>query len=299
MSQRFDIHQEITDKIVASIESGGLGEWQRPWSKGVLTIPNNALTRQTYNGINIFALWVQAEIRGYASCQWGTFKQWKELGASVRKGEKATYIVFCKPLEVAGDDDNEASDRVEMRLMSRAYPVFNADQVDGYEAEKPEAIPLDARLDNVREFVRNTGARIIEGGNSAHYSVESDHIRMPFLNAFTAQGNATAEENYYATLLHELTHWTGATHRLARDHFASREREHYAFEELVAELGSAFLCAELGIALEPRTDHAQYLSHWLQALKDDKRAIFRAANLASKAAQFLKNSQPSVEAAAA
>lgn len=284
--ERLDIHQHLTDCIVAAIEAGA-GQWQMPWHRGSGgRAPVNIASGNAYRGVNILALWVEAQVNGYGSHLWGTYRQWAEKGATVRKGQKASYVVFYKQVEVASDDEAETDSRT--RAYARATPVFNADQVDGLPQDLPSA-PVD-QLDDVEGFITRTGAMIVHGGNRACFIPRLDEIHMPPRELFTGSVTSTATAAYYSTLLHELTHWTGPAHRCDRDLSGRFGTEAYAMEELVAELGAAFLCAELGIAVEPRADHAQYLAHWLKVLKADKRAIFTAASRAGEAVSFLRHS---------
>jgi antirestriction protein ArdC len=172
--------------------------------------------------------------------------------------------------------------------MARASRVFNVTQVDGYVINEPSLD--DNRVDPVESaeaFVAATGARLVEGGDRAFYSIREDAITMPDRYRFIDTKSGTATEAFYATLLHELTHWTGASHRLDRQFGERFGDDAYAMEELVAELGAAFLCGDLGISAEPRADHAAYIDSWLRILKGDRKAIFAAASAASKAAEFL------------
>ncbi|WP_342760628.1 zincin-like metallopeptidase domain-containing protein [Bradyrhizobium sp. CSA207] len=180
----------------------------------------------------------------------------------------------------------EGGDERKSRLFARATPVFNADQVDGLN-EGPVATPVQ-ELQDVDGFIARTEAKIVHSGNRACFIPKLDEIHMPPREAFTGSASSTPSEAYYSTLLHELTHWTALPHRCDRDLSGRFGTEAYAMEELVAELGAAFLCAELGIAVEPRADHAQYLAHWLNVLKADKRAIFTAASKAGEAVSFLQ-----------
>ncbi|MBH5372266.1 hypothetical protein HZZ16_30020 [Bradyrhizobium sp. CNPSo 4016] len=186
-------------------------------------------------------------------------------------------------MEVEADENSE--DERKSRLFARATPVFNADQVDGPE-EAPIAAPVD-ELGDVDAFIARTEAKIVHGGNRACFIPKLDEIHMPPREAFMGSATSSPTEAYYSTLLHELTHWTGPAHRCDRDLSGRFGSQAYAMEELVAELGAAFLCAELGIAVEPRADHAQYLAHWLKVLTADKRAIFTAASKAGEAVAFL------------
>jgi antirestriction protein ArdC len=288
-----DIHAEITGKLIATIEADP-GKPTMPWRRSgkPLFMPENALTGNAYNGINIVSLWLSAECAGYSAPIWATYRQWSELGAQVRKGEKSSLVVFYKEYETDPNPEQAYDDG--KRRVARASYVFNAAQVDGYAL--PDApLPLGPieRLEAVDRFVAATGARIEHGGERAFYRPSTDHIQMPDEALFCGTDTMTRTEGYYATVTHELTHWTAAPTRLGRELGKRFGDAAYAAEELVAEIASAFLCAELGITEgAPRADHAQYLSQWLKLMKDDSRAIFAAAAKASEAVAYLKKLQP-------
>jgi antirestriction protein ArdC len=285
MKERFDIHQHITNQIVAAIERGA-GEFRLPWhTGGAILSPKNVESKKAYRGVNIVALWAASEQRGFSSGIWGTYRQWAQAGAQVRKGEKSSYVVFYKEIQVG--DDTAEGDESGKRLFARATPVFAAEQVDGYElpviANPTPMQPVVA----AEAFVTATGASIAHGGTRAYYRPSTDSIQLPPREAFIGTKTSTAAEAYYSTLLHELTHWTSHEQRCNRQLGKRFGDAAYAMEELVAELGAAFLCSEIGITAEPRLDHAQYLASWLSVLKADKRAIFTAASKASEATAFL------------
>lgn len=287
--ERLDIHQSITDKIIKAIEAGA-GDFVMPWHrrKGGLR-PTNVASGNAYQGINILALWVEAQAAGFGSNVWGTYRQWAEKGAQVRKGAKASHVVFYKQIDV--DADGAEDDTSKVRLFARATPVFNADQIEGWTDPEPASLPVAAGaeiLPAVETFVASTGADVRHGGDRAYYDQTSDHVQMPDRALFFGSTTSNRTEAYYSTLCHELTHWSGAKGRCDRDLTGRFRSQSYAMEELVAELGAAFLCAELGISAEPRADHAQYLANWLQVLKNDSRAVFAAAGSASKAVAYLR-----------
>jgi antirestriction protein ArdC len=289
MKERFDIHQHITDQIVTAIEKGA-GEFQLPWhgSSSAIMRPTNIASKKSYRGVNIIALWAASEERGFGSGIWGTYRQWAESGAQVRKGEKSSYVVFYKEFAVT-DDSTGPGDATETRLFARATTVFAAEQVEGYQPPvlvNPTPMEAVACAD---AFVAAAGAVIAHGGTRAYYRPSTDSIQLPAREAFVGTKTSTATESYYSTLLHELTHWTSNEKRCNRQLGKRFGDSAYAMEELVAELGAAFLCAELDIATEPRADHAQYLASWLTVLKADKRAIFTAASKASEAAGWLRD----------
>ncbi len=285
---RTDVYQTITDRIIAAIEAGA-GDWKMPWhvkDGGTAVVPVNAVSQRAYRGINVLMLWAAAQSAGYPSGIWATYKQWSELGAQVRKGEKACPIVFWKMLDDDEADDQDDGDTKNARFVARAFHVFNAAQVDGFAAHALPPLPEPERVDHAEAFFAAIGADIRQGGNKAFYSPATDHIQMP---PFAAFPDPVA---YYATLAHEATHYTSHASRCARDLKGRFGSEAYAAEELIAELGAAFLCADLALASEPRPDHAAYVANWLKVLKGDKRAIFTAAAQAQKAADWLHQRQP-------
>lgn len=292
-----DLYAEITAAIVAQLEQG-VRPWLKPWSAetlgGSVSLPlrHNGIP---YKGINIVALWMQALAKGYASPRWMTFKQALDLGGCVRKGEKGTLTVYADSL-TRTETDSVSGEDIERRISYlKGYTVFNVEQIDGlpgtYYVKPLQRTEAKPRLEHAEAYFAATGARILHGGVQAYYAHGSDHIQLPPFEAFRDP------EAYYATLAHEATHWTKHETRLARDFGRKRwGDEGYAVEELVAELGSAFLCADLALALDPREDHASYLSHWLSVLKADARAIFTAASHAQRAADFLNALQPKPDA---
>lgn len=287
-----DVYQSITDQIVASIEAGA-GKFMMPWHRDTATtMPTNVLTGNTYNGVNIVALWAAAEQCGFTTGYWATYKQWSLLGGQVRKGEKGSVVVFYKQESVDVSDTASGEKKNKSVLYARSSRVFNIEQVDGWQAPRPAAPDPVKVSAEAERFVMATSAEIRIGGDRAYYRPCTDHIQMPNREQFTGTETISATESYYVTLLHELTHWTGHTSRLDRDLSVRFGREGYAMEELVAELGAAFLCSDLGITNRPRADHAAYIAHWLAVLKKDTRAIFTAASKANEARRFLTGLQP-------
>ncbi len=290
-----DIQRDITSKIVGILDDIDLDDYRAPFAGlAAQGLPFNPTSGCDYQGINIPSLWVDQQHKGFASNHWATFKQWRMHGAQVRKGEHGSPIIFYKSVNKTNERDDAVSEEIQIPVM-RSYTVFNADQVDGYDHR--DAAPINktdlvSRIANVDRFCASTCADIRHGGNAAFYNRAGDFIVMPDTVAFLETPDATATENYYSTLLHELTHWTGAPHRLDRDKAkTNRERKRYAFEELVAELGAAFLCARLGITQTPRDGHALYIKSWLQALQNDKGFVFKAAAQAAKATDYLNKLQ--------
>lgn len=290
-----DVYQRITDQIVAQVEAGA-GEWRMPWhSADARGLPVNAVSRKPYRGGNILPLWIAAAAAGYESHEWATYKQWSEAGAQVRKGERSSLVVFWKfrdQEDVPDATQPEFNDRASRLVLVRGYSVFNAAQVEGYAPKQAPQTPELERIQSAETFFRRTQATIRTGGGRAFYSPVSDEIVVPRLERFPSA------VSYYSVLAHELTHWTGHETRLDRDLLASAEKdqpmrkEDYAREELVAELGAAFLCADLELANQPRKDNAAYVASWLKVLKGDPKAIFSAASKAQYAADYLHALQP-------
>jgi antirestriction protein ArdC len=271
-SERADIYARVTDSIVAQLEQG-VRPWHKPWNAahaaGRITRPLRC-NGKPYAGINILMLWASAEERGFECPLWLTYQQAKELGGHVKKGETGSPVVYANTFKKIERNDQGQDVEQEIPFLKQ-YTVFNALQCEGLPAH----------------FVVNTKAEIRTGGNQAYYTQTHDYIQLPPLVSFESA------ESYVSTMIHELTHWTKHPTRLDRD--LGRKRfgdEGYAMEEFVAELGASFLCADLHITPEVMPEHAGYLDHWLKVLKDDKRAIFHAASLASKAAEYLHSLQP-------
>ena len=286
-SEKQDVYTRITNKIIADLEQG-VRTWMKPWNAG-----NTAgrITRPLrhngvpYAGINILMLWAEAMDKGFSSPTWMTFKQASELQAHVRKGEKGSLVVYANSITRTEEgQDGEEAER-EIHYM-KGYTVFNVEQIDGLPEQyycKPDA-PVSAAQRNAHAeaFFTATQADIRYRGDRAFYSLDGDYIQTPVIEAFRDA------ESFYATLAHEAAHWTRHPSRLDRSFGRKRfGDEGYAQEELVAELASAFLCADLGLTPETRDDHAAYIASWLTVLKNDKRAIFTAASHAQKAVEFL------------
>lgn len=279
-----DVHRAITETIIEAIK-GGAGTFQMPWHQGAnVSRPINAVTGNPYRGVNVIALWVRSMTRKLLAGYWATYRQWQTLGAQVNRGEHGTTIVFYKKIEPKPGNEG---DTPRPGLLARASQVFNAEQVTGWTPPVPEPRTRIETLAEVDDFIQRTGALIRHGGGEAYYDRRYDTVVVPPRGMFIGTSTSSPMDSYYATLLHELTHWTGAAHRLARQ-FGERFGDNaYAVEELVAELGSAFLCADLGIANESRPDHAAYVASWLEVLNRDHKAVFTAASQASAAAAYL------------
>lgn len=283
---KVDHYSKITNLIVQELEKG-VRPWLKPWNAehaaGRITRPLRH-NGQPYSGINVLTLWTEATAQGFSCPIWMTYKQAQELGAQVRKGEKGSPVVFADRLHRKETDDNGDEISREIPFL-KGYTVFNCEQIEGLPAHytAPAAPVLDPvqRIESIEQFFAKTGADIRHGGNRAYYAIQNDYVQMPPFETFHDA------ESYYATLAHEMTHWTRHEKRLNREFGRKRwGDEGYAAEELVAELGSAFLSADLGLTPEPREDHASYIAHWLTVLKNDSRAIFTAAAHAERLAGF-------------
>ena len=281
-----DTYQRITDAVIEQLEAG-TKPWIRPWrgkSRGSL-VPRR-VTGEAYRGINVLMLWLASELAGYEENTWLTYRQAQEFGGQVRKGEKGALVVkygTFAPKEREDDDDRGIP-------YLKGYTVFNVEQIENLPQEfyRPaEELPTAQvpHLEPVETFVRNTGAVITYGGTTACFRPTPDDILLPERARFVD------EVHLYSTLLHEMSHWSGAKHRLNRDLTGRFGSESYAIEELVAELSASFLCADLGVAHDPRGNTASYLESWLKVLKNDKRAIVSAAAKAQAAADYLHGQQ--------
>jgi len=295
---RRDLYQHVTNRILEDLEHG-VRPWLKPWSAS--NVRGSILPRRhngiPYQGINVLLLWSEAMVRGYTATTWMTYRQALEVGAHVRKGATGTLVVFAD--RITRTEDGENGESVERSIpYLKSYTVFNVEQIDDlppqYVSQAPAPASVEIRHAQAESFIAATRATVRFGGDRAYYAPAFDVIQLPPLPAFRDM------ESYYGTALHELTHWTGHPSRCARELNGHRfGSEAYAFEELIAELGSAFLCAELGITPEVRDDHAAYLASWLIVLKQDKRAIFGAASQAQRAADYLHGLQPAVGAESA
>ena len=277
-----DLFARITRQIADAVAAGA-DTYQMPWHRWGegLAQPVNAVSGRQYRGINVLLLWATAEREGYRSGRWATFKQWTDAGAQVRKGQRGTAIFFWKS-PANSDDQEAATDGTRPRYIAKVFWVFNEAQIDEAEPVSPRpSLSAAERIAVAEAFVTSTGAEICHGGDQACFIPSADQIRLPKFEQFR---NAEA---YYAVACHELIHWSGAKHRLARDLTSRFARESYAMEELVAELGSAFLSAHLGLSVEPRPDHASYIASWLRVLNGDSRAILTAATKAQEAVDYL------------
>lgn len=269
-----DVYSHITDQIIAALEAGTV-PWIRPWSCGEASaMPHNAATERPYSGINVLLCWMA----GYSSNAWLTYKQAQAMGGTVKKGEKGTALVFFKQLTVA---DKSNPDKTVNVPMLRQFTVFNAEQCEMPASDEPEPAEIAEPLSlAITDIACKKSAIVEHGGDRACYIPSADVVKMPHQHQFLTT------DHYSATLAHELTHWTGSKKRLDRDLAGRFGSASYAAEELIAEMGAAFLCASLKIKNET-LQHADYIASWIDVLKNDKKAIFTASSYARKAHEFL------------
>jgi antirestriction protein ArdC len=281
------IYVAVTTTIIEQLEKGAI-PWVKPW-RADSSADKNLLSQKPYQGINRLILGLSGMVNSYSVPVWASYKQWESIGGNVRKGEKGTRIVFFSKV----DKENKQTGDKESYSVLKAYWVFNASQIDGIDIVPAETVEKPfTPIEYAETRIVKTGAALSHGGDAAFYAPSVDRIQLP------NKGTFNSEANYYATAFHELVHWTGAKHRLDRNLEKGRfGNPAYAFEELVAEMGAAFLCQDYGIQGELR--HAGYIQSWLKALRDDSKAVFKAAALAQKAADYLNMLDATAEAIAA
>ena len=280
----------VTAEIIAAIEQGA-GEWHAPWFHDGTSAarPTNISSGKRYRGINTVALWVAAMAAGYGDGLWGTYLQWQDAGAQVRKGERSTTVVLWKQIASsapAGHDDHDDDEDGHRRMFARAFSVFNVAQVDGYERPPTDTLPENERFAHAEAFIGNLGIKTMFGGSEAYYLPSSDTVFMPDFASFRDAAS------FYGTWTHENGHASEAKHRLDRDLSGRFGSAAYAAEECCVEILSGLILADLGIAHHPRADHAAYIASWIKVLKDDFRAIFTAASKAQQAADWMHAQQP-------
>jgi len=276
-----NLHKEITDRIVARLKAGVV-PWRQPWSnKGFGVMPRNAVTNRAYSGANVILLWSRAQESAFTDPRWLTFKQALELGGHVRKGEKGETVIYVS--KVIREDDDGVRRAIPFL---KAYTVFNVSQCDNLPAKvtNPDGaqrvINPNARDELADAFIASTGADYRHGEARAYYQPAGDFVNMPAFETFKSASS------YYGVAFHELGHWTGAEKRLNRT-FGKRFGDRaYSAEELVAELTSAFLCAEF--AFDNDGADAAYIAHWVQFLEEHDKAIVAAAAAASRAVEFMR-----------
>jgi len=282
---RLSLYAEVTQRIIAELEAGRV-PWVQPWdaSRCACTMPGNAVSGRGYSGINVLILWAAGVEQGFTSQRWLTYRQAEQAGGHVRKGEKGTVVCYADRFTPRDEADKAKSEDREARTIAflKRFTVFNLDQCEGLpEALTQPELALEPILavEAADDVIRAMGADLRICGREAYYSPVQDFLAVPPQAAFYEP------IDWYRTALHELGHWTGHKSRLGRDQSGQFRSAAYAREELVAELACAFTCASLGIV--PTVRHADYVGAWLEVLRSDDKAIFRAASAASKAAEFL------------
>ena len=289
---RTNLYSEITDKIIAELEAGRV-PWVQPWgtaaAKAPLGLPKNACTDRQYSGVNVLLLWGAVIERGFSGQSWLTFRQALSLGGNVRKGERGTTVVYADRF-VPEDEKRrarETGEDAQVIPFLKRFTVFNTDQCENLPEDVATAappVPTGLIEPRVEALIAATGIDFRIGGNRAFYVPKHDYVQVPPPQAYFEP------INWHRTALHELGHATGHASRLGRDFSGSFGSKKYAFEELIAEINAAFCCASLGIA--PTVRHADYIGSWLKVLREDNRAIVRAASQAGKAADWLLNHVP-------
>lgn len=294
------VYAMVTEQILAALDAGTV-PWRKPWTGSATGGPRNLMSGKPYRGINVFLL----GFAPYASPYWVTFRQANELGGSIRKGEKGSLVVFWKQLKVTEKDEVTGKPTTKTIPMLRYYRVWNLEQTEGVRIPKGRELAVEAPVRDeaeriaaadgiVARFTGDAGPSVAHGGDQAYYSPGADHVQMPALAAF----DGAAE--YYSTLFHELTHSTGHASRL--DRFAKGFNAHsfgsaeYGREELIAEMGAAFLCAEVDILPATIANSAAYIDGWRRTIKEDVRAVVVAAGAAQRAADLVLGRAPYVAA---
>lgn len=281
-----DVRQQITDKIVNLIETGGMERLKRWTREAANGMPVNANTGKAYSGANVLILWFAAMEAGYSVQKWLTYKQAAAMGGQVRKGEKSVLCAYWSMVDKKEAANDSGEDGKGQYLMCKPFWLFNVAQIDGLPAQCYEGTAPGERfahdpIEAAEKIMKASGATIRYGFDGAFYQRNTDFIGMPNRDRFHSA------EVFYATVQHELTHWSGAEHRLNREFGKRFGDDAYAFEELVAEFGAAFLAAHVGFIDATIKDHARYLNNWVTILKKDKQALFTAAKHASEAADYL------------
>lgn len=279
------LHRQVAEEIVAELREGTV-PWAKPWTdRDTIEIARNAASGRPYSGVNVVLLWSAAQRAGFTCNRWMTFRQAKCLAGGVRRGSRGSLVVFAKEYVPSAERARVAAGEVaveeaERRFHLRTYYVFNLDQtVDPPEKLRQREGLLRPSCDKAEPLLEACGARVVHAPGDAFYDLDNDTVVMP------RRGQFHHAEDYYATLLHELVHWTGHPDRLDRSFGDSPFDPAYVREELVAELGAAFLCSSLGI--QPRTRHSDYIGFWLDQIDAEPLALFRSSSEASRATEFL------------
>lgn len=294
---RANLYEQITNRIIAELEAGRV-PWVQPWGNAQTAVgmPYNAVTDRRYSGINVLTLWNAIVSRGFASHAFLTFRQATVLGGSVRRGEHGVGILYTRHFIPSAERvraDREGREPSGGIPFLKWFTVFSVEQCDGlpeHICEPPPPIPADLIVPQAEVLIEATGADFRIGGASAFYSPAHDYVQVPRPDAFHEP------INWHRTAFHELGHWAGGKSRLNRDQTGAFGSIAYGKEELVAEITGAFVCAALSIV--PTVRHADYVGSWLEIIREDNRAILRAASAASKAADYLLAFRPGSDVAA-
>jgi len=288
--------QTIVKSFIDSLDEHGTG-WQKGWlttGRGSGLVPVNGTTNREYTGSNVFYLMAVGAVNGYESNQWATYKQWQEAGKQVRKGQRSLADVMRFVQGTYEDSEGEEQFYKSMRFFS----VFNEEQLEGYEKIETPTKPDEVELCvSASKFIDNLGADVVINGDRAFYDTEKDYINMPPRWKFMRTSDASPTMNYYSTLMHEHVHWTGHSSRLDRDMSGGKFHSSYAFEELVAELGSVLLSLKLGLTQQPTADHAKYINSWKKGLTDSPRLLLKAMAKAQQSVDWMEDKQPKQMAA--
>ncbi len=279
------IYEDVTAKIIEQLEMG-VAPWRKPWTGGNTQMPRNAVSNRPYSGINVWLLWLASEANGWSSGRWATYRAWNRIGGHVNRGEKGTKVTYWNVSDKKTVDPDTNGKQTEKRFFLRTYTAFALEQCGGDALERLyTSLSTKQFIDfePAEKAIAATGADIRHGGERAFYAPASDFIKLPPKASFAT------EPDYYSTALHELTHWTGNQNRLNRlDWLARFGDNRYGVEELVAEMGAAYLTAALEVPnTSAAANSASYLADWLRVLRADSRAIFTVATAAQKAADYI------------
>jgi antirestriction protein ArdC len=278
-----ELFEQVTTDLVAAIEAGA-SDWRMPWQRLATAGVPRSVDGRSYRGWNALVLAMTTADRGWSSSTWGTYRAWQRHGGQVRRGERGTHVVLWKPIDRrAGDDTADDGAGHGPSLFARTFTVFAAEQVDGTDLARSAADPVDepARLASADRYFERVAASVVYGGDLACYVPAGDIIRLPELSRFDRPAD------FYSTAAHEHVHWTGHGSRLDRDLSGRFGDRAYGAEELIAELGAAFWCAQFQLEQATRADHAAYLGSWLSLLRQDARALVVACGQAQRAIDFL------------
>jgi antirestriction protein ArdC len=286
-----ELIEQVTNDMIAAIETGA-DTWQMPWHTIATTAQPHSIDHRPYRGLNAVVLSLTAAANGWPTGTWATYNGWQRHGAQVRRGERCTHVLLWKPARPVTEhdrptseaDDTDTSAAPRGRLVSRVFAVFAAEQVDGANlptVDSDQKRDTPERIAAADTYFASIGADVTVGGNRACYIPADDRIHVPDLSQFEQPAL------FYSTTCHEHIHWTAHPTRLARDLSGRFGDDAYAVEELIAELGAAFWCAQAALTPAARTDHANYLAHWVRVLREQPRVLLTVAARAQAALDYL------------